>query len=183
MASTPPPVTSPDPFQVPRKRNTVLIWMLVVTALGGGLCLVSVMAAILFPVFSQARHSAQQTLCMSNLKSLTAATILYSNDNNGILPGEHWMDSIKTYQDDPVVYACPVQRRMDPKSYGYALSQEVSGKLMDKFHPSTPAIFDSVAVERNAVAAPTGTPNPGRHNNGRKNNVSYVDGSVRSVGL
>jgi len=39
-----------------------------------------ILAAILFPVFAKAREAARRATCMSNLKQLISATLLYAND-------------------------------------------------------------------------------------------------------
>jgi prepilin-type N-terminal cleavage/methylation domain-containing protein/prepilin-type processing-associated H-X9-DG protein len=54
-----------------------LIELLVVIAI------IAVLAAILFPVFSQAREKARQAACLSNLKQLGLAISLYQQDFDG----------------------------------------------------------------------------------------------------
>src|SRR5437588_2109592 len=56
------------------RRGFTLIELLVVIAI------IAILAAILFPVFAQARDSARQTTCVSNLKNLNLAVIMYSQD-------------------------------------------------------------------------------------------------------
>jgi prepilin-type N-terminal cleavage/methylation domain-containing protein/prepilin-type processing-associated H-X9-DG protein len=51
-----------------------LIELLVVIAI------IAILAAILFPVFARAREKARQTSCMSNLKQLGLAVIMYTQD-------------------------------------------------------------------------------------------------------
>lgn len=51
-----------------------LIELLVVIAI------IAILAAILFPVFAQARESARQTTCLSNHKQLTLSALMYSQD-------------------------------------------------------------------------------------------------------
>ncbi|MCS6775727.1 MAG: DUF1559 domain-containing protein [Chloroherpetonaceae bacterium] len=51
-----------------------LIELLVVIAI------IAILAAILFPVFAQARESARQTTCLSNLKQIGTATMMYLQD-------------------------------------------------------------------------------------------------------
>src|SRR5262249_5050132 len=51
-----------------------LIELLVVIAI------ISILAAILFPVFNQAKESAKKTNCISNLKQMTLAHLMYMSD-------------------------------------------------------------------------------------------------------
>jgi len=62
------------------RRGFTLIELLVVIAI------VAILAAILFPVFVQAKERARQAKCCSNLKQLTQAFFSYCDDNNGFLP-------------------------------------------------------------------------------------------------
>ncbi|MFP3904411.1 MAG: DUF1559 domain-containing protein [Armatimonadota bacterium] len=50
------------------------------------IAIVAILAAMLFPVFSQARERARQCSCASNLKQITTAVIMYRGDYNG-MPG------------------------------------------------------------------------------------------------
>jgi prepilin-type N-terminal cleavage/methylation domain-containing protein len=53
-----------------------LIELLVVIAI------IAILAAILFPVFAQAKESAKKSTCLSNAKQLGTATYLYFGDND-----------------------------------------------------------------------------------------------------
>jgi prepilin-type N-terminal cleavage/methylation domain-containing protein/prepilin-type processing-associated H-X9-DG protein len=57
-----------------------LIELLVVIAI------IAILAAILFPVFAQARGKARQITCLSNLKQLTTATLMYVQDYDEKFP-------------------------------------------------------------------------------------------------
>lgn len=58
-----------------RKHNAfTLIELLVVIAI------IAILAAILFPVFAQAREKARQTQCLSNAKQIGLATMMYIQD-------------------------------------------------------------------------------------------------------
>jgi len=57
-----------------------LIELLVVIAI------IAVLAAILFPVFAQARTAARATACLSNLRQIGIATHLYTDETNGAYP-------------------------------------------------------------------------------------------------
>jgi prepilin-type processing-associated H-X9-DG protein len=49
--------------------------------------IIATLIAILMPALQKARQAAQTTVCLSNLRQITAAAIAYTNDNNGyILP-------------------------------------------------------------------------------------------------
>ena len=61
-----------------------LIELLVVIAI------IAILAAILFPVFAQAREKARQTACLSNQKQIATALLIYAPDYDETFPG--WMD-------------------------------------------------------------------------------------------
>lgn len=62
------------------RRAFTLIELLVVIAI------IAILAAILFPVFAQAKEAAKKTVCISNLKQITTSTIMYVTDNDGGYP-------------------------------------------------------------------------------------------------
>ena len=58
-----------------------LIELLVVIAI------IAILAAILFPVFAQARAKARQTACLSNIKQIGTGLMMYCQDYDEVLPG------------------------------------------------------------------------------------------------
>lgn len=61
-------------MQTRRRTGFTLIELLVVIAI------IAILAAILFPVFARAREQARKTSCLSNMKQIVLAAIMYSED-------------------------------------------------------------------------------------------------------
>lgn len=73
------------------RSGFTLIELLVVIAI------IAILAAILFPVFAQARESARKTACTSNLKQLSTALLMYEQDYDETFP----MVTGQNYPVDP----------------------------------------------------------------------------------
>ena len=73
-----------------KPHGFTLIELLVVIAI------IAILAAILFPVFAQARSKARQTTCVSNEKQLGIAILMYTQDYDETLPLANY-----TIGDDP----------------------------------------------------------------------------------
>src|SRR5437867_8943828 len=69
-----------------RGRGFTLVELLVVIAI------IALLVAILLPVLSKAKQAAQRTACMSNVRQLTIAFRMYTEENKGFLP-MGWPDS------------------------------------------------------------------------------------------
>ena len=76
-----------------KRKGFTLIELLVVIAI------IAILAAILFPVFAQARAKARQVVCMNNEKQIATAIILYNQDYD-----ERWIDSCAGYQALALAY-------------------------------------------------------------------------------
>lgn len=88
-----------------RREGFTLIELLVVIAI------IAILAAILFPVFAQARDKARGTACMSNLKQLGLATMQYVQDFDEAFSGQdnasRYPGYIYPYLKSKGVFTCP----------------------------------------------------------------------------
>ena len=92
------------------RKGFTLIELLVVIAI------IAILAAILFPVFARARAKAQQASCLSNVKQLQLAQLMYASDYDDTLPpyaynsGTNWLgwqELILPYIKNTQIYVCP----------------------------------------------------------------------------
>ncbi len=97
-----------------RRSAFTLIELLVVIAI------IAILAAILFPVFTQAREKARQTSCLSNVKQYSLGITLYCQDYDEGLPitmevDAHgastviylWYAGLQPYMKNEQIYWCP----------------------------------------------------------------------------
>jgi prepilin-type N-terminal cleavage/methylation domain-containing protein/prepilin-type processing-associated H-X9-DG protein len=80
------------------RRGFTLIELLVVIAI------IAILAAILFPVFAQAREKARQAGCTSNLKQIALATMMYLQDYDETYPVWPWTPERQIPRPDGTIY-------------------------------------------------------------------------------
>jgi prepilin-type N-terminal cleavage/methylation domain-containing protein/prepilin-type processing-associated H-X9-DG protein len=85
-----------------KPRGFTLIELLVVIAI------IAILAAILFPVFAQAREKARQTACLSNEKQIALAFLEYTQDYDERVPPIVNCYSATSKPTDPVSASGPV---------------------------------------------------------------------------
>jgi prepilin-type processing-associated H-X9-DG protein len=142
--------------------------------------IVVILAAVLMPVYGGPK-TAKTSGCLSNLKQQYTGLLIYSQDQNDLLPpGPQWMDDLGPYIKNEQVLHCT----MVPKSkFGYALNKKLGGGHAAKIPApeTTLLVFDADRPDRNGLAPANALPNPGRHFG--RNNVCYADGHAKRLPL
>ncbi|NUL81565.1 MAG: prepilin-type N-terminal cleavage/methylation domain-containing protein [Armatimonadetes bacterium] len=107
------------------RRGFTLIELLVVIAI------IAILAAILFPVFTQARESARLTQCGSNMRQLGTAWMMYAQDwdeyvvqlvkggctGEGVSNNEVWTGTLQPYVKNLGVLLCPTSTSTTPGTH------------------------------------------------------------------
>jgi prepilin-type N-terminal cleavage/methylation domain-containing protein/prepilin-type processing-associated H-X9-DG protein len=99
-----------------QRDGFTLIELLVVIAI------IAILAAILFPVFAQAREKARQASCLSNQKQLSTAMQMYIQDYDEKFPSwvndvpkspdypngkNTWVENLQAYSKNKKIWICP----------------------------------------------------------------------------
>ena len=108
-----------------KRRGFTLIEVLVVMAI------IAVLAAIVFPVLNRAKAAGRKPECLSNLRQLASASMMYAADADEHMFGpDYWGDILQPYLKSTEVLHCPLEGLhlefddgvLQPWSYQYALN-------------------------------------------------------------
>jgi prepilin-type N-terminal cleavage/methylation domain-containing protein/prepilin-type processing-associated H-X9-DG protein len=113
-----------------KRKAFTLIELLVVIAI------IAILAAILFPVFAQAREKARGISCLSNLKQSGLAYEMYTQDYDETTPlqksndpnGGYWFNLIQPYVKNWQLFLCP-DRAITTTSTGINFPAALGGRL------------------------------------------------------
>ena len=89
-----PPLGDTRPF----RGAFTLIELLVVIAI------IAILAAMLLPALAKAKEKATQIQCLSNLRQLNLALLLYADDHDGIFPGAASKGSYEPMKEDWIFF-------------------------------------------------------------------------------
>ena len=162
----------------PTRRGFTLVELLVVIAI------IAILAAILFPVFARAREKARQTTCASNLKGFMTAILMYSSDNDSMMPlaisgsdqvgpaaakangwNEFGVDAeIMPYVKSQGVFQCPSDNGFTAgatiKSGGYTFPAGAKPQIWEANGTSYKFNSDSLSMFPKGTSSALLTPNP-----------------------
>ena len=123
-----------------RFNGFTLIELLVVIAI------IAILAAILFPVFAQAREKARQTACMSNQRQIAIAVQMYAQEHDETLPTADIIWSSLDLGND--VLMCPTKGKV--QANGYVFNVNLSGMPLGEIDDPTKEI---VTADGNYVSS------------------------------
>ncbi|HAH85958.1 MAG: prepilin-type N-terminal cleavage/methylation domain-containing protein [Armatimonadota bacterium] len=107
------------------KKGFTLIELLVVIAI------IAILAAILFPVFAQAREKGRQAACTSNVKQISQAILMYAQDydDSYLITDEsagfcHWYKLLQPYIKSDNVFKCPSFMNQDNSATAHNIATD-----------------------------------------------------------
>jgi len=90
--------------------------------------------AILMPALARARSMGQRVVCMSNLKQLGVATMMYAENNKGQYPtADKWCDLLGPYYgNNSKVLICPATKN---RTFGYTIDPNAKHQCSYAINP------------------------------------------------
>lgn len=134
-------------------------------------------AAVLFPVFAQAKQCSKCVSSLSQVKRLGLGMVMYGADHDERLtPRDLWMDAVYPYVKDWTAF----HRLAAPKgTWGLAFNGALDRAKPPRNAEQIPMIYDSVNPIKNASDLFTSLPSPGLYRG--FDDVAYADGHARRV--
>src|SRR5262249_41337543 len=123
-----------------KRKAFTLIELLVVIAI------IAILAAILFPVFAQARKAAQRTQVLSNCRQITLGLIMYSSDYDDHLP-LRYLDGSRTadtYSPRLIIWKDVVYPYIKSGGRNVGINR---AEQTANFTPGSSGVFDDVLNE------------------------------------
>lgn len=134
---------------------------------------------MLYPVFAPAPRGHRRS-DLAYVKVLAFGLLMYASDwDERSPPAEGWFDRLNGVLGGYSYVARCAGLSEEQEGFGHALARGMPGTRLDTLEQlaSTPLVFDSIDLSRNAVSFPSQMPDPGR--NDGKNAIAYADGSAR----
>ena len=154
------------------RKGFTLIELLVVIAI------IAILAAILFPVFAKAREKARQTSCLSNIKQVGLAIMMYAQDYDETLPMKYfntgvsgailypggnpssasiWPLPVHPYVNNLQVWTCPSYRYKWNGNYSghcpYGINDHIDGYMIADIKSPASTIFTADSLsETNSMS-------------------------------
>jgi prepilin-type N-terminal cleavage/methylation domain-containing protein/prepilin-type processing-associated H-X9-DG protein len=128
------------PERKAQRRAFTLIELLVVIAI------IAILAAILFPVFAQARETARKAACTSNMRQIGMALAAYAADYEGMMPPSQlppnganisWPTMLFPYVKNEGVFVCPAgETGLVSRDLGNGVTQSYCGVTDTRAQPN-----------------------------------------------
>jgi prepilin-type N-terminal cleavage/methylation domain-containing protein len=140
-----------------RNRAFTLIELLVVIAI------IAILAAILFPVFAQAKQAAKNTTAISNMKQIGTGLMMYAGDNDDLFPNRRYEVSVQqapgrmvlSWKHSAYPYIKSADLFRDPQNPASRYVDDVSDPVLaaqDNFVPALPSIVPGTPVFQRGYA-------------------------------
>jgi prepilin-type N-terminal cleavage/methylation domain-containing protein len=139
-------------------RGFTLIELIVVIAI------IAILAAILFPVFAQAREKARAAVCLSNNKQIGLSVAMYVQDYDSTFPAQRtdglltltaggkeatYYDALLPYQKNQQIWLCPSDIANTYSGYQATVAPPAMGYVMNG------NVVTATGLAEAAVAAPS----------------------------